>query len=75
MAKQFSTIGIMGVYEVIEYFGYINEDEFGYKSYSDKGILFASKILDKINEFKEEFKCDYTFNVEAVPKFYWGLVA
>lgn len=67
MAKQFSTIGIMGVYEVIEYFGYINEDEFGYKSYSDKGILFASKILDKINEFKEEFKCDYTFNVEAIP--------
>lgn len=65
----------MSFYEAIETFGYIDEDEFGYKSYSDKGIVFASKILDNINEWKEQFDCDYTFNVENTPKFYWGLVA
>lgn len=67
MKKQFSTIGLMSMYEAIETFGYIDEDEFGYKSYSDKGIIFASKILDNINEWKEQFDCDYTFNVENTP--------
>lgn len=65
--KQFSTVGIMSFFEAIETFGYIDEDEFGYKTYSDKGIIFASKILDSINEWKDEFECDYTFNVENTP--------
>lgn len=65
--KQFCTIGLNAMFEAIEYFEYIEEDEFGYKKYSDKGIMFAGRILDKINEWKEEFDCDYSWNVEAVP--------
>lgn len=55
------------MYEAIEYFGYINTDEFGNKSYSDKGLIFASKILDTINELKDDFDVEYSFNVEAIP--------
>ena len=67
MDKQFCSIGINAMYEAIEYFGYINTDEFGNKSYSDKGLIFASKILDTINELKDRFKCDYSWNCEAIP--------
>lgn len=67
LAKQYCTIGILGLYEVIEYFGYINIDEFGYKSYTDKGIDFASKIFDIINEVKDNFTDEYSLNIESVP--------
>lgn len=40
--KQFCTIGGIGMYEVMDLFGLINEDELGYKSYSDEAIEFAS---------------------------------
>jgi len=67
MSKQYCTCGILGLYEVIEYFGYINEDEFGYKSYTDSGINFASKIFEVINNIKDDFTDKYSFNVESVP--------
>lgn len=67
MDKQFCTIGINAAYEAIEYFGYINTDKFGNKSYSDKGIVFICKILDLINEIKDSFECDYSWNTEAIP--------
>ena len=67
LSKQYCTIGIIGLYEVMEYYGYINVDEFGYKSYSDKGIEFACKIFDVINEIKDNFTDEYSFNVESVP--------
>lgn len=67
MSKQYCTVGILGLYEVIEYFGYIAVDEFGYKSYTDEGIKFASKIFDVINEIKDGFTDQYSFNVESVP--------
>lgn len=65
--KQFCTIGIIGMYEVMDMFGLINTDEFGNKSYSEEGIEFASEILDTINEVKDNFQCDFSFNVEAIP--------
>lgn len=65
--KQFCTIGAIGMYEVMDLFGLINEDEFGYKSYSDEAIDFASEILDMINFVKDNFKCDFTFNLEFIP--------
>ena len=65
--KQFCTIGIMGLYEVIDMFGLINTDEFGNKSYSEEGLNFASAILDAINEVKDNFECDFSFNCEAIP--------
>lgn len=67
MSKQYCTVGILGLYEVIEAFGYINVDEFGYKSYNDKGIEFASKIFETINGAKDNFTDKYSFNVESVP--------
>ena len=65
--KQFCTIGILGLYEVIDMFGMINTDEFGNKSYTDEGLAFAVEILDTINEVKDNFECDFSFNVESIP--------
>lgn len=75
LEKQFCTIGILGMYEVMDIFGLINTDEFGYKSYSDEAVKFACEILDTINEVKDNFECDFTFNVEAIPKMCGDLVA
>ena len=65
--KQFCTIGGIGNFEVMDMFGYIDVDEFGNKSYSDKAVEFTTKILDTINEVKDNFECDFTFNLEMVP--------
>jgi len=65
--KQFCTIGAIGMYEVMDLFGLINEDELGYKSYSDEAVDFASEILDTINFVKDNFECDFSFNVEMIP--------
>jgi len=67
--KQFNTIGITAMYETIRDFGYIKTDEIGYKSYSKKGIEFASKILETINTLKDEYasKVEYSLNVECIP--------
>lgn len=65
--KQFCTIGGIGVYEVMDMFGLINTDEFGNKSYSDEAIEFTTQILDTINEVKDNFPCDFSFNLEFIP--------
>ena len=65
--KQFCTIGGIGLYEVMDMFNLINTDEFGNKSYSDEGVEFATQILDTINEVKDSFECDFSFNVEMIP--------
>lgn len=67
MDKQYCTVGILGLYEVIEAFGYTQVDEFGYVSYTDKGIEFASKIFAALNEVKDTFTNSYSFNIESVP--------
>lgn len=66
--KQYCTIGILGMYEVIDSFGLVKTDEFGNKSYTDEGLEFASEILDTINQVKDEFECDFSFNVESIPR-------
>lgn len=65
--KQFCTIGGIGMYEVMDLFGLINTDEFGCKSYSDEAVAFATQILDTMNEVKDNFQCDFTFNIEMIP--------
>lgn len=65
--KQYMTIGILGLYEVMDLFGLIKTDDFGNKSYSDEAIDFASEILDLINSIKDSFKCDFSFNIESIP--------
>ena len=67
LEKQYCTIGILGMYEVIDSFGFINTDELGYKSYQDEGISFAEEIFSVINDVKDNFDCDFTFNIESIP--------
>ncbi len=67
MSKQYCTVGILGLYEVIKAFGYTNTDQFGYISYNDKGLDFAQRIFDTINNVKDSFTNEYSFNVESVP--------
>jgi len=67
MDKQYCTMGILGLYEVIEAFGYTTKDEFGYTFYTDEGINFACKIFEVLNEVKDTFTDEYSFNIESVP--------
>lgn len=67
MDKQYCTLGILGLYEVIEHFGLTEVDEFGYISYTDMGIEFASKIFEVLNSVKDSFTEEYSFNIESVP--------
>lgn len=69
MDKLFCTVGFLGLYEVMDIYGYIREDEFGNKYYTDEGIMFASKIFDTMNKNKDNFTADkdYKINLESVP--------
>ena len=67
ISKQYCTVGILGLFEVIKAFGYTITDEFGYTSYTDEGIGFASKIFEVINNIKDSFTTEYSLNVESVP--------
>lgn len=65
--KQFCTIGGIGLFEVMDIFGLIKTDMLGCKTYSDEAVEFALKILDTMNEVKDNFECDFTFNIEMIP--------
>ena len=71
MQNQYNTVGIIGIYEVVQKYGMIQKDEFGYVSYTEQGLQFAKKILntihDTINEFRESIGNSYKINVEQVP--------
>lgn len=67
MDKQYCTVGILGLYETMEKFGHIKTDEFGNKFYTEKGMEFAGKIFDVLNETKDNFTDEYSFNIESVP--------
>ena len=67
MDKQYCTVGILGLYETLDKFGYIKTDDFGNKYYSEEAIDFATKIFDVLNEVKDKFTQDYSFNIESVP--------
>lgn len=67
MSKQYSTVGILGLYEVIEHFGLTTRDEFGNVTYTEDGIAFAGAIFEVINEVKDSFTDSYSFNIESVP--------
>ena len=67
--KLYSTIGITSVYEVLDKFGFVTKDKFGYTEYTEEGLEFAEEILKIIHEVKDDFKqkVDYMINIEAVP--------
>ena len=65
--KQYMTIGILGLYEVMDMFGFILTDELGNKSYTDDGINFAKEIFNVINSVKDNFTSEFSYNVESIP--------
>ena len=65
--KQYCTIGILGMYEVIDLFGFIGTDELGNKYYTDEGIQLAKDIFKVINDIKDNFTDEFSFNVESIP--------
>lgn len=67
MSKQYCTIGILGLHEVLKYYDFTYEDEFGYTFIKEDGMEFAKKIFEVINDVKDNFECDYSFNIESVP--------
>jgi len=69
MESQYNTIGIIGIYEALQKFGYTYKDEFGNTFYSDEGLEFAKNILKTITDVKNEFSEDkgYSINIEEIP--------
>lgn len=68
-SHMYSTIGINGMFETMEAFGYIRVDELGNHYYTEDADRFAKTILDTINKVKDEFTADkdYLMNVEQIP--------
>ncbi|NLV87712.1 MAG: anaerobic ribonucleoside-triphosphate reductase, partial [Clostridiales bacterium] len=69
LSSQYNTIGILGIYETLKFFGHVIVDEFGNSSYDSAGVQFAEDILAKINECRIDFmkNVDYKINVEQIP--------
>ena len=69
LKSQYNTIGILGIYETLQKFGYTCKDEFGNVTYTEEGIEFAKDILRVITETKNQFgeDKDYSINIEEVP--------
>jgi ribonucleoside-triphosphate reductase len=69
MSSQYNTIGIIGIYEALQKYGFTYKDELGYTYYTDEGVEFAKKILNTIHDVKNEFAKDsgYMINIEQIP--------
>lgn len=69
LKSQYNTIGIIGIYETLQKFGFTYQDEFGNTFYSDEGVAFAKQILNTITDVKNDFckNTDYSINIEEVP--------
>lgn len=69
LKSQYNTIGIIGIYETLQKYGYTRKDALGYTYYTDEGVEFAKSILSAIHEAKDEFAAtrDYMINIEQIP--------
>ena len=69
MKSQYNTIGIIGIYETLDKYGFVEKDAFGYTKYTDEGVEFAKKILETIHDTKAKFGADkdYMINIEQIP--------
>ena len=71
LQSQYSTIGIIGIYETLQKYRMVKKDELGYTYYTESGIEFAKSIFDTINEVKQQFieenEIDYSINIEQIP--------
>lgn len=68
MERQFSTVGLTGVFEAAKYLGLTCVDNMGNVDYTAEGMNFAIDTLDKINAIKDSYNFDYSINLEQVPK-------
>lgn len=68
LERQFSTIGITGVFETIKLLGGIDECASGVR-YNEKGIEYAKEILSIIGSESKKTKKEYGFttNMEQIP--------
>ena len=66
---QYNTIGIIGIYETMKTFGYVEQDEFGNVFYKPEAYKFGEKIFKVLHNTKDNFALDkdYMINIEAVP--------
>ena len=71
MDSQYSTIGIIGIYETLQKYRMVKKDDLGYTYYTESGIEFAKEIFDTINEVKQQFieenEVTYSINIEQIP--------
>lgn len=69
LSSQYNTIGIIGIYEALQKFGFVEKDELGCHYYTDEGIQFAKEIFIALNEEKTKFTSDkdYMVNIEQIP--------
>ena len=67
LSSQYNTVGIIGLYEALQKFGYTETDAFGYTRYTAEGLAFAKEILKAIHEVKDSFSADYLINIEQIP--------
>ncbi|MEG0693916.1 MAG: anaerobic ribonucleoside-triphosphate reductase, partial [Oscillospiraceae bacterium] len=69
LKNQYSTIGIIGVYESLKYFGMTFTDKFGNTAYTNEGVEFMEDILAMVTDVKNNFTKDkdYNANIEQVP--------
>lgn len=67
--NQYNTIGVIGIYEVLDKYGLVERDELGYVRYTDEALDFAKRLFDTIIAVKDAF-CkdrDYMMNIEQIP--------
>ena len=69
LESQYNTIGVIGLYETLQRFGYIEKDELGNAQYTEEGKNFAKRIFEVINNTKNNFSKDkgYMMNIEQIP--------
>lgn len=69
LKTQYNTIGVLGIYETLKTFGYIEYDKLGNAYYTEDAFRFGKKIFDVIHNTKDQFALDkdYMINCEAVP--------
>lgn len=69
LKSQYNTLGIIGIYETLQKFGYVEKDSAGYSYYTDEGMDFGKRIFEALHEVINEFGKDkeYSINIEQVP--------
>lgn len=69
ITSQYSTTGVLGVYEAIKTFGYTRLDEFGNTYYTEEADRFGKKLFEVITRGKEQFVLDkdYKISIEQIP--------